>query len=169
MQGKVCRLSKHLACQYGLKFGSKKKPLQVSALRRSALTLLLRARARQASDCQTFTTLGAACINHSATATGFHANQKAMGPCAANFRGLVCAFHVNFLTGSVASLHPQMPGSILSPRTQSGEPSIMANFRCYGNLLQCNRVFLPAITLFYIGQLLSIMFTRHLQGVLLWV
>jgi len=52
-------------------------------------------------DSQALAALGAACIDHGAAATGLHANQKTMGACTADFGGLVSAFHVNFLTGSV--------------------------------------------------------------------
>jgi hypothetical protein len=48
---------------------------------------------------QTLAAFGAACINHSATATGFHAYQKAMGTGAAGFRRLVSAFHGLSKTG----------------------------------------------------------------------
>ena len=44
-------------------------------------------------DRQTLAALGAACVDHSAAATGLHANQKAMGTGAAGLRGLVSAFH----------------------------------------------------------------------------
>ena len=42
---------------------------------------------------QTLAAFGAACVDHSAAATGFHANQKAMGTGAAGLGGLVGAFH----------------------------------------------------------------------------
>jgi hypothetical protein len=44
-------------------------------------------------DRQTLAAFGAACIDHSAPTTGFHANQKAVGTGAAGLGGLVCAFH----------------------------------------------------------------------------
>jgi hypothetical protein len=44
-------------------------------------------------DSQTLAALGAASVDHSATATGFHADQKAVGASATNFGRLVCAFH----------------------------------------------------------------------------
>jgi hypothetical protein len=49
-------------------------------------------------DGQTLAAFGAACIDHSATATCFHANQKTMGASAANFGGLVSTFHLEILT-----------------------------------------------------------------------
>lgn len=52
-------------------------------------------------DSQALTALGAARIDHGAAATGFHANQETVGTCAADFGGLVSAFHVKFLMGSV--------------------------------------------------------------------
>jgi hypothetical protein len=48
---------------------------------------------------QTLAAFGAACINYSATTTGFHAYQKAMGTGAAGFRRLVSAFHGLSKTG----------------------------------------------------------------------
>jgi hypothetical protein len=44
-------------------------------------------------DSQTFAAFGAACVDHSTTTWRFHACQKAVGTSAANFRGLVSAFH----------------------------------------------------------------------------
>jgi len=55
----------------------------------------------QCLDGQTLTTLGAAGVDHSATATGLHADQKAMGTCAADFGWLVSAFHLEFLANSI--------------------------------------------------------------------
>ena len=46
------------------------------------------------SNGQTFAAFGAACIDHSTAAAGFHADQKPMGAGAACFGGLVSAFHV---------------------------------------------------------------------------
>jgi hypothetical protein len=52
-------------------------------------------------DSQALAAFGATRVDHCATTTGFHANQKTMGTGAADFGGLVSAFHVKFLTGSV--------------------------------------------------------------------
>jgi len=49
-------------------------------------------------DSQAFAAFGTARVDHSAAATGFHADQKAVGTGAANFRGLVRAFHFEFLS-----------------------------------------------------------------------
>ena len=49
-------------------------------------------------DSQAFAAFGTARVDDGAAATGFHANQKAMGTGAANFRGLVRAFHFEFLS-----------------------------------------------------------------------
>ena len=57
-------------------------------------------------DSQTLAALGATGIDHCATATGFHANEEAVGTCAANFGGLVSAFHFEFLANSVLSQQP---------------------------------------------------------------
>jgi hypothetical protein len=48
-------------------------------------------------DSQTLTAFGAASVDDSAAATGFHANQKAVGTCAAGLGGLVSAFHGSIL------------------------------------------------------------------------
>jgi hypothetical protein len=52
-------------------------------------------------DSQALATLGAARVDYGATTAGLHANQKTMGTGAADFGGLVSAFHLEFLTGSV--------------------------------------------------------------------
>jgi hypothetical protein len=44
---------------------------------------------------QTLAAFGATSVDHSAAATGFHANHKAMGTGATGFGWLVCAFHGN--------------------------------------------------------------------------
>jgi hypothetical protein len=67
----------------------------------------------QKLDGQALATLGATCVDHSATATCFHANQKAMGTGATGFRRLVSAFH-DF-------------SKKLSPE-RSGKPMIISNF-----------------------------------------
>jgi hypothetical protein len=87
-------------------------------------------------DSQALAALGAACIDHGATTTGLHANQKTVGTGAADFGRLVSAFHLEFLTGSVLIL-PLFTEqiSVKSPRTQSGEPRIIANFLNRGNTL----------------------------------
>ena len=42
---------------------------------------------------QAFAALGAACSNHGATTTRFHAGEETVRTCALDFGGLVCAFH----------------------------------------------------------------------------
>jgi hypothetical protein len=54
---------------------------------------------RQLLDSEAFTAFGAAGVDNGAATTGFHADQKAMGTGAANFGGLISAFHVEFLRG----------------------------------------------------------------------
>jgi hypothetical protein len=56
------------------------RPTEVSAARRRSQTEALAA-------------FGATRRDHCATTTGFHAHQKAMRACAANFGRLICAFH----------------------------------------------------------------------------
>ena len=46
-----------------------------------------------ALDGQTLAALGAACVDHSATTLGLHANEEAVGTGAANFGWLVSTFH----------------------------------------------------------------------------
>ena len=70
-------------------------------------------------DGQTLATLGAACIDHGATATGLHANQKAVGTGATCLGWLVGAFH----------------NSSFVPRAMNqlwAKPKIIANFRKSG-------------------------------------
>ena len=61
-------------------------------------------------DSQALAAFGATGVDDSATAAGFHANQKAVGTGTAGLGRLVCAFHFEiFLT-----LHriPTVPGSV---------------------------------------------------------
>jgi hypothetical protein len=55
----------------------------------------------QKLDSQALAAFGAARIDHSTATTGFHANQKTVGTGAADFGGLVSAFHLEFLIGSI--------------------------------------------------------------------
>jgi hypothetical protein len=50
---------------------------------------------------QTLAALGAACIDHGTATAGLHANEETVGARAADFGGLVSAFHVKFLLGSI--------------------------------------------------------------------
>jgi hypothetical protein len=86
MQGEVRGFSDQCARQNGLELGSRLQPLHTGA-KRSNL------------DGQTLAAFGTARIDHSAATAGFHANQKAMGTRAADFGGLICAFHLKFLRG----------------------------------------------------------------------
>jgi hypothetical protein len=70
----------------------------------------------KASDSQTLAAFGAARIDHSAAATGFHANQKAVGTGAACLGGLVGAFHIS-------SFVPNAEDRLWA------KPKIIANFR----------------------------------------
>jgi len=94
---------------------------------------------RQAStfslNSQTLAAFGATCIDHGATATGFHANQKAMGTGTADLRWLVSAFHFwKFpwrLMGDMSLKRSSRLDKIgIQFRLNcSGEPQIIANFR----------------------------------------
>jgi hypothetical protein len=87
-------------------------------------------------DSQALAALGAACVDNSAAAAGLHANQETVGTGAADFGRLVSTFHLEFLTGSVLIHAPSREQiSVKSPRTQSGEPPIIANFLNRGNTL----------------------------------
>jgi hypothetical protein len=73
----------------------------------------------KALDSQTLAALGAACIDHSAAATGFHANQKAVGTGATCLGWLVGAFHnSSFVPNAMNQLW--------------AKPKIIANFRAAG-------------------------------------
>jgi hypothetical protein len=75
--------------------------------------------AKFALDGQTFATLGAACVDHSAATTGFHANQKAVGTGATCLGWLIGAFHYS-------SFVPKDINLLLA------KPKIIANFRRVG-------------------------------------
>jgi hypothetical protein len=84
-------------------------------------------------DSQTLAAFGAACIDHGAAATGFHANQKTMGACAADFGGLVSAFHVNFPNGLSGYPHPlhkenKARMSVYRPEHNQGNPALSQIF-----------------------------------------
>ena len=48
---------------------------------------------RRSLDSQTLAAFGTTCVDNSAAAACFHADQKAVGTGAAGLGGLVCAFH----------------------------------------------------------------------------
>ena len=75
--------------------------------------------AEKALDSQTLAAFGAACIDHSAAATGFHANQKAVGTGATCLGWLVGAFHnSSFVPNAMNQLW--------------AKPKIIANFQARG-------------------------------------
>jgi hypothetical protein len=69
---------------------------------------------------QTLAAFGAACIDNCAPTACLHANQKTVSTGAANFGGLVSAFHINLNQIT---------------QTQAGQPSIIANFVNQSNSL----------------------------------
>jgi hypothetical protein len=73
----------------------------------------------KALDSQTLAAFGATCIDHSATATGFHANQKAVGTGATCLGWLVGAFHNS-------SFVPKAMNQLWA------KPKIIANFQPLG-------------------------------------
>jgi hypothetical protein len=73
----------------------------------------------KALDSQTLAAFGTTCIDHSATATGFHANQKAVGTGATCLGWLVGAFHnSSFVPNAMNQLW--------------AKPKIIAKFRALG-------------------------------------
>jgi hypothetical protein len=84
----------HRAGHRRLELGAGAQSLHGSDRRRGAYRL----------DSQAFTAFGATCVDHCAAATGFHADQEAMGAGAADFGGLVSAFHLDFLTDRIRHL-----------------------------------------------------------------
>jgi hypothetical protein len=75
--------------------------------------------AEQSLDSQALAALGAACIDHSAAATCFHANQKAVGTGATCLGWLVGAFHnSSFVPNAMNQLW--------------AKPKIIANFQARG-------------------------------------
>jgi hypothetical protein len=62
--------------------------------------------ARVKLDSQALATFCTARVDDSAATAGLHANQKAVGAGAADFRGLVCAFHFKFLSIRSATSAP---------------------------------------------------------------
>jgi hypothetical protein len=84
-------------------------------------------------DSQALAALGTASIDHCAATASLHANQKTMGACTADFGGLVSAFHVNFLTGSVGIRTPPHKGnqarmSVYRPEHNQGNPALSQIF-----------------------------------------
>jgi hypothetical protein len=120
MQCKVRRSGKGFARQNCLELGPGFQSLHVRAHRRNFLRQIQRPKkwpnrlAWESLDSQAFAALGTARIDHSTATAGLHANQKAVGTGAADFGGLVCAFHWNVL--------------FTGPRQRSGKPKIIANF-----------------------------------------
>ena len=56
-------------------------------------------------DRQTLATFGTTGVDHSTAAASFHANQETVSASAANLGGLVSAFHLEILKGSVMARH----------------------------------------------------------------
>lgn len=81
--------------QNSLELRSRSQPLHGSRLGRACA----RRASQETSDSQAFTAFGAARIDDSTATTGFHADQKAVGTGAADFRRLVSAFHDEVLFG----------------------------------------------------------------------
>jgi hypothetical protein len=96
VQGEMRCTRQRAACQHGLKLGSR---LQALHARSTALYLA------RLSGSQTLAAFGAAGINHSATTSGLHANEKTMRACAANLGGLVSALHFEIILNREKTQH----------------------------------------------------------------
>jgi hypothetical protein len=100
---------------------------------------------------QTLAALGAAGVDHSATATGFHADQKAVSAGATNFGRLVCAFHfgnpkrLKRLIASQGGACTKSTDVRFSPENFR-EPQIIANFcdqRIFAAFRWCRNLLKP--------------------------
>ena len=80
------------------------------------------------SDRQTFAPFGATGVDNGAAATGFHANQEAVCTGAANLGGLVSAFHLEILKGSVTTR--------ILPGRYRFSPNLERGTRYYGKLFE---------------------------------
>ena len=96
MQGEVRRARKGAARHHSLELSSRFQPLHV--FRASALRVLAANPVQPPGtvklDSQPLAALGAARVDDGAATAGFHADQKAVGPRAADFGRLVGAFHL---------------------------------------------------------------------------
>jgi hypothetical protein len=91
VQGEMSRTGHSSASQDGLKLASRFQSLHLVVAAKLLISFALCGQLN--SDSQALAALGAAGIDHSAAATGLHANQKAVSAGAANLGGLVSAFH----------------------------------------------------------------------------
>jgi len=96
-------------------------------------------------DSQTFTALGAACVDHSTAATGFHANQETVGTGATCFGWLVGAFHNSSFVPNAMKLRWTKP-KIIANFLACGKSSL---FWAFGNTrIQIRRMwFMMAVQL----------------------
>jgi hypothetical protein len=83
----------------------------------------------KALDSQTLAAFGAACIDHSAATTGFHANQKAVGTGATCLGWLVGAFHNSSFVPNAMNQRWAKPKIIANFRT-TGKFSIFYDIGC---------------------------------------
>jgi hypothetical protein len=74
----------------------------------------------QELDSQALAAFGTTCVDHRTATTGFHANQKTVGTGTTDFGGLISAFHLEFLTGSIW-IHPRSTGAYKG-RSRSNRP-----------------------------------------------
>jgi hypothetical protein len=87
----MSRTSHSPASQDSLKLASRFQSLHLVVTAKLLISFALCGQSK--SDSQALAALGATGIDHCTTATGLHANQKAVGAGAANLGGLVSAFH----------------------------------------------------------------------------
>ena len=128
MQGEMLRTCHGSASQDGLKLAARFQSLHLIVTAKLLISFALGNLTK--SDCQTLAALGAAGIDHSTAAAGFHANQEAVSAGAANLGGLVSAFHFENPKGLNEDLPPIKWGkvTVLSPPAWPEEPAIIANF-----------------------------------------
>jgi hypothetical protein len=91
MQGEMRRTCHGSASQDSLKLVARLQSLHLIVTAKPLISFALGGPTK--SDSQALAALGAAGIDHSTAAAGFHANQEAVSAGAANLGGLVSAFH----------------------------------------------------------------------------
>ena len=108
----------------------------------------------KALDSQTLAAFGAACIDHSAATTGFHANQKAVGTGATCLGWLVGAFHNSSFVPNAMNQRWAKPKIIANFRT-TGKFSIFYDIGCSRTLTGTDVVYDgPKNALRYVDKLL---------------
>jgi hypothetical protein len=81
-------------------------------------------------DSQALAAFGAACVDHSTAAFGFHAHEKAMGTGAASFGRLISTFHDSIILSKGRWATVLIESSVLFKLRQA-KPSIIADFKAF--------------------------------------